>query len=157
MVSERMSYPMDCCHLNPDAKRFNSHLRLGLSSGLFSPDFPTKILYVLRLYSIRATCPEHLILNDFISRMIFGGKYKARSFCYLVSPLSCHFIPFRPKCLPQHSTPSAYVPSSMWDTRLYSHAKKTGKNCSSVCSDLSVFGQQTGRQKILHRMIVNIP
>ena len=72
-----MSYPKDCCHLNPDAKRFTSHLRLGLLSGLFPLDFPTKILYALRLSSTLATCPDHLILNDFISWMVLGEQCRA--------------------------------------------------------------------------------
>jgi len=36
-------------------------------------------------------------------------------------------------------------------------AMQSIKNCYSICFNLCVFGHQTGRQKILHRMIVNIP
>ena len=48
----------------------SSHLRLGLASGLFPSGFPTITLYKTLLSPIRATCPTHLILLDFITRVI---------------------------------------------------------------------------------------
>ena len=53
---------------------FSSHLGLGLPSGLFPSDFPTKTPYTLLLSLIRATCPAHLILLDFIARTILGEE-----------------------------------------------------------------------------------
>jgi hypothetical protein len=52
-----------------------SYLRLGLPCGLFHSSFPTKTLYTTLLSTIRATCPSHLILLDFITRIIFGKQY----------------------------------------------------------------------------------
>jgi hypothetical protein len=40
------------------------HLRLGLPSGLFPYDFPTKILYAFRFFHMRDTCSAYPILLD---------------------------------------------------------------------------------------------
>ena len=55
----------------------STHLRLGLPSGLFPSGFPTKTLSS----PLRATCPAHLILLDFITRTILGipNAYKLKS------------------------------------------------------------------------------
>ena len=57
----------------------STHLRLGLPSGLFRSGFPTKNLYTPLSSPIRATCPVHLILLDFITRTILGEEYKSFS------------------------------------------------------------------------------
>jgi len=52
----------------------SSLLSLGLPSGLFPSDFPTKTLYTPLLSPKRATCPVNLILFDFITRTILGSS-----------------------------------------------------------------------------------
>ena len=94
----------------------SSHLRLGLSSGLFPSGFSTKTLYTPLLSHIRATCFAYLILINFITRAILGEQYRSLSsslFSFLHSP--CYLVPPRPRCSPRHPTlkhpqPESHVP-----------------------------------------------
>ena len=87
--------PIQSIHPNPTSWRsiliLSTHLRLGLPSGLFPTGFLTKTLYTPLTSSIRATCPAHLILLDFITRTILGEEYKSfsSSLCSLLhSPVT---------------------------------------------------------------------
>ena len=69
----------------------SSHLCLGLPSGLFPLGFTTKALYTPLLSLIRATCPTHLILLDFITWTILCEEYRSlsSSLCsFLHSPVT---------------------------------------------------------------------
>ena len=54
----------------------SSHLRLGLSKGLFPVGLPLKIYKALLHFSILATYPAHLSLLDLITLTILGEQYK---------------------------------------------------------------------------------
>ena len=61
------------------------HLNIILQSTRGSPKwplslrFPTKTLNTRLLFSIRPTCPAHLILLDFVTRKILGEQYRSLS------------------------------------------------------------------------------
>ena len=70
----------------------STHLRLALPSGLLPSGFPTKTLYTLLSSPLRATCPAHLILLDFITCTILGEEYSHLAPRYAISsipPLPC--------------------------------------------------------------------
>jgi hypothetical protein len=51
-----------------------------LSSCLFPSGLPTKTLYARLLSPIHAKCPADIFILDLITRLIYGEKYRARSY-----------------------------------------------------------------------------
>ena len=103
-----------------------SHLRLGLSSGLFPSGLTTKNLHATLLYPIRVICPAHLILLDSITQIILSDEYRSQSYslCSLIhSPVTSSLLD--PNIF--LSTLFSYVPHSMWQTKLHAHKRATNK------------------------------
>ena len=117
---------LDLVH-TPTSHFLNIHLNIIIPSTYESPkrslsfSFPTKTLYTPLLSHIRATCPAHLVLLDFISQTIFGEQY--RSLSSPLWPISCPFSSFKlhqsisagprlPLTLSQHDTFLRWVVST---------------------------------------------
>ena len=87
--------PIQSIYPHPNSWRsiliISTHLRLGLPSGLLPSGFSTKNLYSTLSSPIRATCPAHLILLDYITRTKLGEEFKSfsSSLCSLLhSPVT---------------------------------------------------------------------
>ena len=91
-LSVSWASPIQSIYPHPTSWRsiviLSTHLCLGLPSGLFPSGFPTKSLYTTISSPIRATCPAHHILLDFITSTILGEKHKSfsSSLCNNKSP-----------------------------------------------------------------------
>ena len=114
---------LDPVHTHPTSWRsiliLSSHLRLGLPSGLFPSGSPTKTLCTPLPTLIRATCPTHLIILDFITRTILGEKYRSlsSSLCSFLHSLVTSSLLAQILSTPDSQTPLAHVPPSMSATK----------------------------------------
>jgi len=82
-LSLSLASPIQSIYPHPTSWRssliLSTHLRLGLPSDLLASGFPSKTLYTYLSSPIRAPCPVHLILLDFITHTILGEEYKSFS------------------------------------------------------------------------------
>ena len=92
--------------------------------------FPHQDIYTPLSSPIRATCPTHLILLNFITRTILGEQYKSfsSSLCNLLhSPVTSSLL--GPSIPSTHcsQTPSASFPPAMSTTKFHTHTKQQAK------------------------------
>jgi hypothetical protein len=73
----------------------STHLRLGHACGLFPSSFLTNNLYAVLFSSIRATCPAHLILLNFMILIILFMQFSSLSYNFnLLGPNTLLRTPF---------------------------------------------------------------
>jgi hypothetical protein len=130
--------------------------------GLFPSGFPNKNLFKTLLYPIRATCPTHFILLDFITRTKLGEQYRSliSSLCnFLHSPVSSTLLGPNILLNTQFSNTFSLRFSLNVSDQVSHPYKTTGKNYMSVYRNLQIFeflNIWPGRQKILHAVKIII-
>ena len=88
---------------------------------------------------IRATCPTHLILLDFITRTILGEKYKSfsSSLCNLLhSPVTSSLL--RPNILLNTMFSNSFPPA-ISTTKFHTHTKQKAKSYVYVYIYISIY------------------
>jgi hypothetical protein len=117
-------------------------------------------VYATLLSPIRAICPTHLILLDFFVRITFCEQYKSlSSSLYSFLHFHVYLSLLGPNTLLNTLlTNTLSLRSSFNVSDQFSHPYKTTfKTIFLDILNFTYFGKQTGRQNILHRMIVSIP
>jgi len=133
----------------------SSHLRLGLPSGLFPSGFPQKPC--IHISSTQTCYMPHLSHSSWFDHQNSIGcavQIIKLSIVYF-SHFPCSLIPLRSK-YSQHPQPT-FLPQC--ERPSFTPIKNNRQNYSAVYLNtrIYIFGQQTGRQKILHRMTASIP
>ena len=105
----------------------STHLRLDLPSGLFPSSFPHQDPVHPLSSPIRATCPAHLILLDFIIRTILGEEYKSfsSSLCSPPLPLSNSVYAFPLHFQRKILRISCYLYKAKFYTSIFTFLKQT--------------------------------
>ena len=113
----------------------STHLYLGLPSGLFPSGFPTKNQYTSLSSPIRATCPAHLILLDFITCTILGEVYKSfsTSLCNLLhSPVTSSLLGPNILLNTMFSNTLSFFSSRNVSDQVWHSKKKNKQNYNSI-------------------------
>jgi len=108
-------------------------------------------------YILLQSDAEHIFLH-FITRKMFGEQYRplSSSLCSFSTP--CYFDSLMDKYYPLHLIPKQTQPMLLLQCQgpSFTPIQMNMQSYSSVCLNFYIFGYQTGRQKILHRMAASI-